>query len=371
MKKIKEKLLIPGPVEVADDVLGSMGRPVLAHYGSQWTAFYNETVSYLKQIFNTSGDVFILVGSGTAGVDACIGSAFSVGEKILIGLNGFFGDRLKSIAESHGLQVIPVEVPWGEPLIPEAFEKGLKENPDAKGIAVVHLETSTGVVNPIREIGEIAKAHKVAYAVDAVSSLGGLPFDMDECHIDFCASCSQKCLGAPPGLAPVAVSDFGWEVIDRKKQHHAGWYLNLKIWKQYAVEWGDWHPSPVTMATSNVAALNASLKSLITEGLAHRIERYKNLAARLREGLPKIGFPLYLPENLMASTLTPAYGPAGIATGEIVAYLFEKYGIRIAGGLGLLHNKIIRIGHMSPRITPNDIYFVIDALAEYARKHQK
>lgn len=370
MKSIKEKLLIPGPVEVSDDVLGLMGRPVLAHYGSKWTAFYNETVNYLKQIFNTSGDVFIIVGSGTAGVDACIGSAFSAGDKVLIGLNGFFGDRLKSIAESHGLQVIPVEVPWGEPLNAEAFEKAINENPDASGIAVVHLETSTGVVNPIKQIGEITKAHKIAYCVDAVSSLGGLPFDMEECHIDFCASCSQKCLGAPPGLAPVAVSDFGWEVIDRKKQHTSGWYLNLKIWKQYASEWGDWHPSPVTMATSNVAALNASLKSLINEGLENRIARYENLAARLREGLPSIGFPLYIPENLMAPTLTPAYGPNGIATGKIVAYLFEKYGIRIAGGLGLLKDKIVRIGHMSPRITVNDIHFVIDALAEYVKKHR-
>lgn len=358
------KLMIPGPVQVEDSVLESMGQPVRAHYGPEWRDFYNLTVQYLKKVFDTEGDVHILVGSGSSGIDACLGSAFSNGETILIGINGFFGERLRAIAEGYGLQVIPVQGLYGEQLKPDQFEKALEENPQACAVAVVHLETSTTIVNPIMEIGEFAKAHGLFFFVDTVSSLGGLPFHMDDWGIDLCASSSQKCLGAPPGLAPVAIGKRGWEAVDRNPQKYHGWYLNLRTWRQYAIEWADWHPFPVTLATNNILALHTSLENLLQEGVENRLARYRQLALHLRAGLQEIGMPPYTADDQMCPVLTAAYGPPGIPTSKIVSYLADKHAIKIAGGLGELKDKIIRIGHMSPSTTNVDIDAVIDALRE-------
>ncbi|MCL4559060.1 MAG: alanine--glyoxylate aminotransferase family protein [Chloroflexi bacterium] len=368
MKFASQKLMIPGPVEVADDVLEAMGSPVQAHYGPAWTKFYNETLAQLKQVFGTSGDVFLMVGSGTVGIDACIGSALSTGEKILVGRNGFFGDRLMSVAEGYGLKVVPVDAPWGQPLQAADFEAALAHHPDAKAIAAVHLETSTAIVNPVEAIGQVSRRHGTIFFVDAVSSLGGLEMRMDDWGIDLVASATQKCLGAPPGLSPVAVSKAGWEAIDRNPDKAHGWYSDLRVWRHYAVDWGDWHPFPVTMATNNVMALRASLDTLLAEGIQQRLKRYCDLALRLRAGLRRVGMPPFTPDELMAPVLTTAYGPAGVPTGEIVNYLAETHQIKIAGGLGALKDKVFRIGHMSPMVSPADIDEVIAALAEFNHK---
>ena len=365
MEKEQPKLMIPGPVQPEDEVLNVLGQPVQAHYGPEWCDFYNQTVDYMKKVFCTKSDVFLMVGSGSAGIDSCIGSSFSTGDTIIVGINGFFGERIKSICESYGLKVIPVKSTWGAPLNPKDFILSLKANPAAQGIAVVHLETSTTIINPIAKIGEIAKSYGVLFMVDAVSSLGGLPFNMEEWHIDLCASASQKCLGAPPGLSPVAVSASGWQTIDRKSNRDHGWYLNLKIWRQYAKEWADWHPFPITMATSNVAALNTSLKILMKEGLDRRIKRFHKLALRLRDGLSRIGMTPYTPEKLMAPVLTAVYSPERIPSSRVVDYLLESHSIKIAGGLGILKDRVFRIGHMSPNISEMDIDEVLSALKDF------
>ncbi|MDD5368113.1 MAG: aminotransferase class V-fold PLP-dependent enzyme, partial [Anaerolineaceae bacterium] len=192
MKQESLKLMIPGPIQPAQDVLEAMGSPVQAHYGPAWTAYYHETLALLREVYGAQGDVFIMVGSGTVAIDACLGSALSTGEKVLIGTNGFFGDRLKSIAESYGLVIVPVEAEWGDPLSPEAFETAFQEHPDAKMVALVHLETSTTVVNPIQAVAKIARRYGALVMVDAVSSLGGLPMRLDDWGIDLCPSASQK-----------------------------------------------------------------------------------------------------------------------------------------------------------------------------------
>jgi alanine-glyoxylate transaminase/serine-glyoxylate transaminase/serine-pyruvate transaminase len=358
-------LMIPGPIQPDDEVLKAMGAPVQAHYGPEWRDKYNETVAMLKQVFGTQGDVHILVGSGSSGLDGCFGSALSSGEKVLIGHNGFFGERLKNIAEAYNLNVVLVQTEWGHPLQHQAFEHALDQHPDAKAIAIVHLETSTTIVNPIEAIGQVAFSRGALYLVDAVSSLGGMPMNMDEWHIDLCVSASQKCLGGPPGLAPVAVSQKGWEFIDRNPNKGHGWYTNLRTWRQYAVDWADWHPFPITMATSNVMALKTSLQSLLTEGVTNRMERYRSLALYLRAGLRRIGLQPFTPDEQLSPVLTAAYGPPGIPTGQIVTYLAEQHGIKIAGGLGALKDKIIRIGHMSPTVSTADIDRVIEALGQF------
>ena len=360
-----EKLLIPGPVEVSQAVLNAMGSQVRPHYGSEWTAFYKETQNILKKVFNTEGDVYIMPGSGTLAIDACLGSALSTGEKIIVGTNGFFGDRLVWIAEGNGLQVVKVTAEWGEPILASDVEKAFYNHPDAKALAVVHLETSTTVQNPVEKFGEIAHRYSALFIVDAVSSLGGVPFAMDEWGIDLCASASQKCLGAPPGLAPCAVGKRGWEAIDRNSNKAHGWYTDLKIWRKYQSEWGDWHPSPVTMPTNNIYALRASLDELLKEGIPSRLERYRKLAIKLRAGLRKVGMPPFTADDQLSPVLTAGIAPDGVSSLKIVDYLLEEYGVKISSGLGTLKEKIFRVGHMSPVTTEADIDLVIKALEKF------
>jgi alanine-glyoxylate transaminase / serine-glyoxylate transaminase / serine-pyruvate transaminase len=359
------KLMIPGPIEPDEAVLEAMGSPVQPHYGPEFRDFYNGTIDTIKQVFQTQGDVHLLVGSGSAGIDACLGSALSSGEKILVGVNGFFGERLCAIANNYNLQVVPVQRPWGEALRAGDFSNSLDSHPDARMIAVVHLETSTTIVNPVKEIGKMARERGVPFFVDAVSSLGGLPFEMDSWCVDLCASATQKCLGAPPGLSPVAIGELGWETIDRNTKKGHGWYLDLRVWRQYAVDWADWHPYPVTLATNNIFALRTSLDQLLSEGLEARQARYTKLALRLREGLRRIGMPPYTPDEFMAPVLTAAYGPPGVPTSLIVRYLSEAHAIKIAGGLGALKDRIFRVGHMSPTVTEADIDLVLAALEDF------
>jgi alanine-glyoxylate transaminase/serine-glyoxylate transaminase/serine-pyruvate transaminase len=366
MHKPPLKLMIPGPIQPADDVMLAMGGPVHPHYGAEWTALFNETLGMLKQVYGTRGDAMILVGSGSSALDACLGSALSSGQQVVIGVNGWFGERLVAIAQAYGLEVIQVTAPWGRPLDPADFRKAFDAHPQARLAAVVHLETSTTIVNPIEEIGPLAARDGRVFLVDAVSSLGGIPLRMDDWGIGLCASASQKCLGAPPGLSTVAVSPAAWELIDRNPDKGHGWYLNLRVWRQYAIDWAAWHPFPITMATNNVMALRAGLQGLLAEGIESRMERYRGLATRLRQGLRKIGMQPYTPDELMAPVLTAAFGPTGVATGEIVDYMAEVHHTKIAGGLGdQLKDKIFRIGHMSPTVGEADIDQVVKQLAAF------
>jgi alanine-glyoxylate transaminase/serine-glyoxylate transaminase/serine-pyruvate transaminase len=360
------KLMIPGPIQPEDAVLRAMGGPVQPHYGADWTRIHNETLDMLRKVYGTSGDVFILVGSGSSALDACLGSSLSTGEQVIIGVNGWFGERLAAIAQQYGLTVHPVTAPWGQPLDPADFTKAFEAYPEARLAAVVHLETSTTVVNPIQEIGSLAAHYGRVLMVDAVSSLGGMPVQMDDWGIGLCASASQKCLGAPPGLATVAVSPSAWSLIDRVENNGHGWYLNLRVWRTFATEWAGWHPFPITMATNNVMALRAGLQGLLAEGIDRRMLRYRTLALRLRQGLRQIGMQPYTPDDLMAPVLTAAYGPSGVPTSEIVAYMSEVHHTKIAGALGdQLKDRIIRIGHMSPTVGEADIDQLLVQLAAF------
>ncbi len=361
------KLMIPGPIQPDRAVLDAMGGPIVPHYGPQFTQIYNETLNMLKQVFNTKGNVFLLPGAGSAGTDACIGSALSTAEKIIIGSNGFFGDRLIAIADSYGLEIIPVTAEWGQPLRPQDFVEAFQRHPDAKASAIVHLETSTAVVNPVAEITAITRQAGAITIVDAVSSLGGLPFQMDEWGIDLCLSASQKCLGAPPGLSPIAVGRRGWEAIDRNPKKGHGWYGDLRVWRQFATDWWDWHPFPVTMPTSNILALREGLRQLLEEGISKRLERYRKLAILLRNGLRRINIIPFTPDEILAPVLTAAYCPPGVSSGEIVAFMEKERCIKISAGLGALKDKIIRIGHMCPTISEADIEEVLDGLAAFKK----
>jgi len=359
------KLMIPGPVSVSPEVLRAISQPVVPHYGDNFVHFYHEIIGYLKQVFKTQQEMFLFVGSGTAGIDACVGSSLAPGEKIIVGSNGFFGDRLIWIAEGNGLNVVPVKAPLGKVLAPDDFKKAIHEHPDAKAILVVHLETSTTIINPVQEIAKIAQENHILMIVDAVSSVGGVPLKFDEWGLDLVATSINKCLGAPPGLSPIAVSQKAWKFIDSNPEKKHGWYSDLRTWRKYATEWADWHPTPVTMPVNNIAALHVALEQLFAEGIEIRYERYKNLAKRLRRKLAEIGMPPMTPDELFNPVLTAAYGPQGVQTSTIVKYLAQNHNIIISGGLGELKEKTFRIGHMSPIVTEDDIDQVVQALSQF------
>ena len=356
------RLMIPGPVTVHPEVLEALGCPVQPHYGPAFRDLYLETLGLVREVFNTTGDVLLMAGSGTAAIDASIGSLLQSGQKIIVGSNGFFGERLGEIAKSYGLEVVTVPGQAGTPLSPDAILKAVEANPDARAVAVVHLETSTTILNPINAIGKSLAGRGVYFIVDAVSSLGGVPFAIDDWHIDLCAAATQKCLGAPPGLAPVAISRRAWEEIDRQPVKGHGWFGDLRIWRKYFQEWGDWHPTPVTFSSNLLGALNVALHQLKDEGIEVRLDRYRSLACRLRAGLSGIGLELYTPEELMNPVLTAAWAPAGVPSGKIISYLETCCGIKISSGLGDLKEKLIRVGHMSPVVTESDIDDVVSGI---------
>ncbi len=360
------KLMIPGPVSVDPLVLEAMGEPVQPHYGAEFTEFYLQTTELLKKVFRTNGDVYIMNGSGSVATDACIGSALSSGEKIIVAANGYFGDRLKWIARNYGLQVVAVEAGWGQPIRAEQVAEAYVENPDVKAVAMVHLETSTTIPNPVDEIGPIVRQHGGCFIVDAVSSLAGLPFKMDDWCIDLCASASQKCLGAPPGLAPVAIGPRGWQFIDQNPDKGHGWYGDLRVWRHYSIDWAGWHPYPVTMAVNNIAALRVGLDQLLTEGIETRLERFRRLALRLRTGLREIGMPPFTPDEILVPVLTAAYSLPGVPSSRLIDYLAAHHRIKISNGLGVLHDVIFRIGHMSPLMKEADIDQVLEALRSFS-----
>lgn len=365
MDKLHNLLMIPGPVEVHPNVLKALSQAVEPHYGALWVQKLARVKNLLQQVFNTRNDVILMLGSGSCALDACIGSSLMTGEKVIVANNGFFGDRLVEITRHNGLEVVEVKGKWGEKIDPAEIQKALAANRDAKAVAVVHGETSTTILNPIDEIGQIVKEHDAIFIVDAVSSLGGVPYAVDEWGIDLCASASQKCLGSIPGLAPVSVSQKGWAWIDRSDKKAHGWYTNLQVWRKYALEWGDWHPTPVTMPVNLVDALLTALEMLMEEGIVKRMERYQSLALLLRKGLREAGMEPFTRDADLNPVLTAAYTPQGIDSGEIVQYLLDEHHIQISGGLGELKSKIFRVGHMSPVLEHTDIENLVSALKDF------
>jgi alanine-glyoxylate transaminase/serine-glyoxylate transaminase/serine-pyruvate transaminase len=338
------RLMIPGPVDVEPEVLAAMGQPISAHYGPEWVEIYEEVVALLREVFQTRGDVLLMPGPGSAGLDAALGSLLPAGGRVLIPTNGFFGERMATIAEANGLEVGRAAFEWGMPLDLTLVEDRLRtKRMDA--LAVVHHETSTGVLNPLSEIAALARKHGLPLVVDAVSSLGGVELPVDEWAIDLCISVANKCLAAPPGIALLSVSEWAWERIEANPAHR-GWYLDLRTWRQYARDWAGWHPYPTTLPTNNILALQVSLRRILEEGLAAYQARHHAAAQRVRDGLRKLGFPLFVEEPLAAPIIT-AVGPyPGRAVEEFAAFLKSEHGILVGGGMGPLRGRMCRVGHM-------------------------
>lgn len=359
------RLMVPGPVDVVAEVREQLSRPITPHFGKQWVDVHDETTELMKQVFRTTGDVFLIVGSGSAGLDAVIGTLLGTSGRALVLSNGWFGERLGQICSSHTPLTNVIRTPRENAIDPGTLESALQKN-RADAVLVAHCETSTGVLNPIEELGLICAQHDVLFVVDAVSSLGGAPLNMDDWQISACVTATQKCLESPPGLAPVAINPAVWKRLENVERR--GWYLNLKIWKQYSDEWADWHPHPVTMPTGLVAALRQSLDRMINEeGLPVRFERHSKISSTLRKGLQNLGFEMFASEGCASPTVTGVCADERISVETLQEFLENHHEILIGGSLGEMKGKLFRIGTMGPSATYQAILPLLFGIEEALR----
>jgi len=361
------RLLIPGPVDVDDDVLEAMAEPVRAHYGDEWLAIYHEVVDLLKQVFGTENDLFLMPGPGTAALDAALGSLMRTGDKVLVAQNGFFGDRLAALARAYGLDVRRVTAPLGQPIEPAAVRRALAAGPGIDAVAVVHLETSTAVLNPVQRIATVAHDFEVPLIVDAVSSLGGVPLPVDEWSIDVCVSVANKCLACPAGVAPISVSWRAWDQMAHKGERAHGWYLNLETWKEFAQNWASWHPYPTTQPTNVIYAMLIQLRRIVEEGLEAYYQRHVVAAQGVRDGLRRLGFEMFTPDAYASPLLTAVRGLPGMDVEELRRYLLEEWQVMVSGGLNELRGKLFRVGHSGKAASQEYVDQLLAGVESYLR----
>ena len=361
----REFLMIPGPVSIDDDVLEALARPVRAHYGDGWTRLYKHAVAGMREVFKTDGDVFLLFGSGLAGIEMCIASVLAPGDEVVVGANGTFGERMADVARANRLEVHLVRADGAEPVTARMIQQALDKHPGARAVCVVHHETSVGVVNDVEAIARTAREHGALCIVDGISAVGGVPFAMDAWGVDLCVTVANKCIGGPIGVAPVAAGPRALEALGDGRTKAAGWYLNLATWKKFAEEWGGWHPHPTTVPTNVIEAFDVALSGLLEEGVEHRWRRLARARDRVREGLEEMGFSMLSPLATASPVTTAAYGVPGMDVPDYMAWLLRDHQIRIGGGLGPLAGKIFRIGHMGRAAEPEAIDRYLRLTAAY------
>lgn len=350
---MRELLMMPGPTEVPASVIQAMCRPAISHGDSRFHEVMDRTCDGLAEILGTQGEVILLNASGRGGIEAALSTSFEPGARIAVINNGVFGKMLKNIALRCRLEVIEIYSEPGKPLDFNAIEDAVVSN-NAAALAVVHSETSSGVLNPIAGVGEIAKQHNLIYIVDAVSSAGGAEIRMDEWGIDLLCTGSQKCLGSLAGLAPVAVSGRMWDIFDSRKTVPQSFFFDLSRWRKmwFPKEKGGelifgYRRQPMTMATHLIYALDEAVRLVLEEGKENRFRRHTTASKAVRKALPHLGLTLFPAESEASPTTTAILPPEGISEGDIRAITREKFGVLLAGGLEEYYKKMFRIGHMA------------------------
>lgn len=363
----RETLLIPGPVTVSDEVLSEFGKPVRPHYGPEWAEMYGRVQSRLAALFGTRGSVYQLFGPGSAGVEMAIRSTLSPGDHVLVVGAGYFGGRMVDVARAAGIEVERLETPPRRPVEIAAVAARMRRSPRIRALGIVHHETDVGMLNPLQELGRLARDHDALVIVDAIASLGGVELRMDEWGIDVCVSVANKCLAAPIGITPVAVGERGWSAVCDGRPKNAGWYLNLETWKRAAEEDGDWHPHPTTVPANNTWALAVALDAIAAEGLVPFQARHAAAARRVREGLGELGFEMLVEDDVASPVTTAVLTRPGMDVRHFQQWLRAEHGLVLGGGLGPYAGKIFRVGHMGGALDPDVIDRFLNATADYVR----
>jgi len=346
----------PGPSNPYPEVVAALTRPVVGHLDPAFLAVLDETCDRLREVFRTANRLTLPIsGTGSAGMEAAFVNIVGPGDVVVVGANGVFGTRMCDVAARCGAEVVRIDAPWGEPIEPARL---LDAHPSPKVIAVVHAETSTGVRNDVAPLGE-GKGDALLL-VDCVTSLGGIPVEVDGWGVDIAYSGTQKCLGVPPGLAPITVSD---RARDRFVARSQSWYLDLRMISDYVDAGGArtyHHTAPITM----VYALHAGLGALLAEGLEQSWERHATCGAQLQEGLEKLGFRLFAAEGHRLPELTTVWVPEGVDEAAVRRELLQRYGIEVGGGLGEFAGKVWRVGCMGHTARPRNVSLLLAAVEE-------
>ncbi|PZC48682.1 MAG: alanine-glyoxylate transaminase / serine-glyoxylate transaminase / serine-pyruvate transaminase [Chloroflexi bacterium] len=356
-------LLGPGPSNVHPKVIQAMTAPMLGHLDPDFVAIMDDVQRMLRLVFKTKeGFTLPVSGTGTAGMEAALVNLLEPGDTIVIAVNGFFGGRLEDIATRIGARVERVDFEWGSVVDPQKVREVVQRQDSVKMVGVVHVETSTGVISPLEDIAAIAHEKDALLLVDAVTSLGGCDVDMDSWDLDVVYSGTQKCLGAPSGLAPLALSGRAMEALRKRSSKVPSFYLDVSILDQYWNEGGGrtyHHTAPITM----IYALWQALDLLLLEGLEERFARHHRVASALRAGLSAIGLEPIVKSN-WAPPLTTVAIPDGISDTAVRGRMLREHDIEIGGGLGVFKDKAWRIGLMGYNAAPANALRVLSALEQ-------
>jgi len=345
---------IPGGTSLHPAVLRNMQRPYVNPWSDDFVAYFEETLVLLKRLYNTSGDVLVMTGPIRMAMDAVVCSLLEPGEKAAaVAVNGHWGELFTVMARAHGAVPLVLDEQWGTPIDPDVVRRQLDavRDENVKALFVTHVETSTGIANPVEEIGEIARERGLLYVVDAAQTLGGAEVRTDDWGIDFCISGNHKCMSAPAGLSYVAIGERGWKAIEGRQVPIQAWYTNLLVWREV---WMRRESGYFTFPVSLVFGLRAALDLMFDMGLPELYRRYEKVARAIRAAARAMGLELvaYDPsapsssasEQHFANTVTAIRHPAGIRHEDFARLMQAQYGLSIAGTYGPLAGRAFRVG---------------------------
>ena len=353
-------LLGPGPSMVHPRVLQAMMQNMIGYLDPDFIKIMDEVSELLKRVYQTDDAItFALSGTGSSGMEAGLSSLLEPGDTVVMCIYGYFCERMVDMATRVGANVVPIRADWGKPFPEEMLEAELKKHTDVKLVTAIHAETSTGIRQPLEGISKLAQDHDAMFMVDAVTSLGGNELAFDDWGIDYSYSATQKCLGCPPGLSPVALSDRAHESIKSRCTLPSSWYLDLALNANY---WGFdrvyHHTAPVSM----ILALREGLRIVLEEGLESRFARHETNAAALRAGLEAIGIEMVAPVGYQLAQITPVWIPEGVDDDTVRHMLLRQHSIEIGKGLGELAGKAWRFGLMGESSRPEYVLALLSAL---------
>ena len=352
-------LLGPGPSMAHPRVLSAMSHPLVGHMDPQFLQLMSEIQELLRYVFQTENQLTIPVsGTGSAAMEAALCNFIEPGDEVVIGVNGYFGARLCDMAGRYGATVRPIEKPWGQVFSPEEIKAELQKKP-AKLVALIHAETSTGAMQPMAGMADVVHGHNALLLIDCVTSLGGVPVEIDAWGVDIAYSGTQKCLSCPPGLAPLTINERAREVMRNRKSKVANWYLDMTMVERY---WGDTRTYHHTAPISMNYALREALRLVHEEGLEARFARHRRHAELLWAGLEKLGFTMHVDIEHRLPQLTTPRLPEGVDDAAIRKQLLNDYNLEIAGGLGALAGQVWRIGLMGYSSRRENVTLLLAAL---------
>ncbi len=359
----KRILMGPGPSAVHPRVYRALATPIVGHLDPEFLTIMNELQQQLRFVFQTNNKLtFAVSGTGSAGMETAFVNIIEPGDRVVVGVNGVFGNRMADVVQRCGATPVRVEAAWSESIDLQKIAGSLAKNAPVKAVAVVHAETSTGVQQPMQELAGICEKHGALLIADCVTSLGGVPVKVDDWKIDVCYSGTQKCLSCPPGLAPITFSERALKIAQTRSSKIQSWYLDVTMIANY---WSDssrayHHTAPISMNY----ALREALRLVQEEGLETRFERHKRNSEILLAGLRELGLQPFVDAGIRLPVLNAICVPEGVDEAELRKRLLLEYGIEIGGGLGDLAGKIWRIGLMGESSSKANIVYLLAALRE-------